>query len=339
MTTTTKEELNNRIEQAKATIASFEADGQEAPDWAMQLLEGCEMQLKEYEEDEQVAETKCRRHSLTARPKAGSAATNQYGTFAVRYASQKQTNYIGLLLSSRELGGIDPKVLDIDELRTQVAKTEVNKKAASDIIDTLLAQPEKTVTVATVVAGERPASDRQREFVRQLLTERQGIPAAEAIRAELNEAREARQLTFTFVSHVIDRLLHISVPSVDVPEGRYALPSDDGHYVFWKVDRPTQGTWAGYTFVNQLIGSVGDWTEQRTNKAVAKSVLARIADDVEEAARMFGIKAKACGYCASPLSNIQSRAAGYGETCANNHGFYYPTEEEAKKILQERGED
>src|SRR5690606_6457189 len=107
-----------------------------------------------------------------------------------------------------------------------------------------------------------------------------------------------------------------------VPDGRYALPAEDGHFVFYKVNTPTEGQWAGRTFVVQLIGSVGSWAEQRLSGQVAASVCARIAEDPEEAARMFGIKAEACGYCGSPLSNIQSRAAGYGETCAAKHGFF-----------------
>ena len=123
-----------------------------------------------------------------------------------------------------------------------------------------------------------------------------------------------------------------------IPDGKYALQADDGHFVFYQIDNPTEGKWAGYTFVSQLIGSVGDWQEQRLSRQVSDGVKARIAANVEEAARMFGIKAKACSYCSSPLSNIQSRAAGYGETCANNHGFFYPTEAEAREILAERGE-
>ena len=278
-----------------------------------------------------------RSHSLTARPKAGAAARNQYGTFQVHYATQPQTNYIKMLMDTRDLSVADTTKIDLAELRQQVAATQVNKKAASAIIDFLLALPEKP-KVAAPRNQEAPATDRQKAFVRTLLAERAGNETAEGIRRVLNEAREANRLTAAVVSSAIDELLKISVQA-QVPDGRYALPAEDGHYVFYKVDNVTEGKWAGYTFVVQLVGSVGDWSEQRLSREVSKSVLARIAADVEEAARMFGLKAKACSYCSSPLSQIQSRAAGYGETCAENHGFYYPSLEEARTILAERGEE
>lgn len=184
-----------------------------------------------------------------------------------------------------------------------------------------------------------PATDRQKAYVRSLLAERTGNSTVEMIRLALNVVRENNALTSSFISGVIDSLLDIQVNnSTNVPDGRYALPAEDGHFVFYKVESPTTGKWVGYTFVSQLVGSVGDWQEVRLARWVADSVKTRILSNVEEAARMFGIKAKACSYCSSPLSNVQSRAAGYGETCAHNHGFYYPTEVEAKDILAERGE-
>lgn len=276
-------------------------------------------------------------NALHARPKAGSAAKNQYGTFQVRYATQKQTNYIAALLERKDVSGVDPKVMDVAGLWEQVNRTEVNKTAASDIIDFLLSLPDIGHNHSAEQLGA-PATAKQKDFVRSLLAEREGNAEAEAIRQRLNKAREEFRLTLEFVSGVIGELLEIHPVEV-VPAGRYALPAEDGHFVFYKVDTPTEGKWAGYTFVSQLIGSVGDWSEQRLDKSHSKSVLHRIAADVEEAARMFGLKARACGHCLSPLSNVQSRAAGYGETCANNHGYYYPSKEEAQTILSERGED
>lgn len=278
-----------------------------------------------------------RSHALHARPKAGAPAANQYGVFQVSYATEKQTKFIGALLDRKDLSQADPAKVDVEKLREQVASLQVNKKAASAIIDTLLALPDAT-TVAPAAQG-RPATDRQKEFARTLLSERKGVEAAELVRTRLNEARVAGQLTASFVSACIDALLEIPAAKAEAPAGRYALPAEDGHYVFYKVDRPTEGKWAGYVFVKQLLGSVGSWDEQRLSLQVSDSVLTRIAADPEEAARMFGIKAKACGMCASPLSNTQSRAAGYGETCAAKHGFFYPSPEQAREILHERGEE
>src|SRR5690606_20906173 len=146
----------------------------------------------------------------------------------------------------------------------------------------LLALPERTAPTHTDGA---PATDRQKAFVRTLLAEREGNEAAEMVRRELNKARVECALTAALMSDTIAALLEIPAnDSVTVPDGRYALPAEDGHFVFYKVDNVTEGKWAGYTFVVQLLGSVGDWSEQRLDKAHSKSVLARIAANVEEAA-------------------------------------------------------
>lgn len=123
-----------------------------------------------------------------------------------------------------------------------------------------------------------------------------------------------------------------------VPEGRYALESEDG-VKFYKVDKPTEGRWAGYIFVKLLVGSPGDWAEypQRAAKQEIMAAIEKIG--ARESAALFGFKARHCGRCMSPLSTPQSRAAGYGEVCAEKVGWPYPSKNEALRILRERGED
>lgn len=53
---------------------------------------------------------------------------------------------------------------------------------------------------------DEPATDAQRGFLRKLLAERAGQPEAEAIRARINEAREARRLTKVVASQAITDL-------------------------------------------------------------------------------------------------------------------------------------
>jgi hypothetical protein len=134
----------------------------------------------------------------------------------------------------------------------------------------------------------------------------------------------------------------------DIPAGAYALEeswstdtngdgADEGIAVqFYKVDRPTEGRWAGRTFVKALFGAPRNWREEKLNFSVQLAVANKINKiGAEECARLFGQKSECCGSCYSPLSKQQSRAAGYGETCAGNNGFWYPTLAEAKVILQE----
>lgn len=122
----------------------------------------------------------------------------------------------------------------------------------------------------------------------------------------------------------------------DVPAGRYAVHGADGTVDFYKVDQPTEGRWAGYTFASLLIGTPGDWSKQRLSKLATATLLDRIRQaGVENAARLFGEKTATCGHCSSPLSDLQSRCAGYGQTCAGKHGYWYPTLAQARQIMGE----
>lgn len=122
-----------------------------------------------------------------------------------------------------------------------------------------------------------------------------------------------------------------------VPAGRYAVYGDDGTVDFYEVDKPEQGQWAGWTFVKLLTGAPGAFNERRFSQAQAQTILKKIEHvGAENAARLFGQKTEHCGNCMSPLTQPQSRAAGYGGTCAGNHGYWYPSPAEALKILNEQ---
>jgi hypothetical protein len=121
----------------------------------------------------------------------------------------------------------------------------------------------------------------------------------------------------------------------EVPAGRYALQGEDGVVRFYQVDKPTDGRWVGYTFVKILIGSPGDWRKERLNRSLQPAILSAIAADVAGSLRLYGQKTEQCGACNSPLSTTRSRAAGYGQKCADTHGLWYPSEAEARAILNE----
>lgn len=95
-----------------------------------------------------------------------------------------------------------------------------------------------------------------------------------------------------------------------VAEGRYALETPDGAK-FYKVSRPTEGKWAGYTFLDAQASD-----EFWPIKAVASKVaiLTAIAADPDALAR-YGRLLGVCGVCGRTLTDAESRAKGIGPVC------------------------
>lgn len=103
--------------------------------------------------------------------------------------------------------------------------------------------------------------------------------------------------------------------AVDVPAGHYATPSRTGNndLDFWRVDRPTEGRWAGRTFVKRMIGGHPD-TPVRGSEAHA--ALAAIADyGIERSATLYGTEIGRCYVCNRTLTDETSRALGIGPDC------------------------
>src|ERR1044071_3448512 len=72
-----------------------------------------------------------------------------------------------------------------------------------------------------------------------------------------------------------------------VPAGRYALPRHDDRdgCRFFRVEKPTEGTWAGRTFVKRQAGD--DWYPVRDVNTRA-SILREIGKDVRGALELYG---------------------------------------------------
>lgn len=112
-----------------------------------------------------------------------------------------------------------------------------------------------------------------------------------------------------------------SFMSDTVPAGRYAIDTQV-HAVngtaFYKVDRPTEGRWAGRVFVKQLIGP----EEQRLSQKQSHGIIAKIAEaGAEAAAARYGHEIGECGMCGRQLTNDESRARGIGPVCAAKAGW------------------
>ena len=104
---------------------------------------------------------------------------------------------------------------------------------------------------------------------------------------------------------------------LDVMPGRYAVELN-GELRFYRVDRPDEGRWAGFTFVDQLVGSGGDFRRVRPSASERKQVAALIVEDPMGALQRFGQEVGKCSLCGSPLTDETSRTRGIGPDCWKN---------------------
>lgn len=103
-----------------------------------------------------------------------------------------------------------------------------------------------------------------------------------------------------------------------VPAGRYAVTAEGGQTVFFKVDRPDEGRWKGYTFVKVMASD----EEHPVRGKARDTVLAQIrAAGVKEAMLRYGKEIGHCGHCGRTLTDKTSRALGIGPVCRAGLGW------------------
>ena len=167
------------------------------------------------------------------------------------------------------------------------------------------------------------ATEKQNDFINDLLEQRQ------LTEEQYRNARErfGRGLTKDQASAWIERLLALPRKTnggeelPDVPAGRYAVENDEGRLKFYIVNRPTQGRWSGYTFVDSQHGPNRD---SLRNFAQKRGVLQRIVDAGIVACRQrYGQELGHCGACGLELTDPISREVGIGPVCRGRDNYEY----------------
>lgn len=102
----------------------------------------------------------------------------------------------------------------------------------------------------------------------------------------------------------------------DIPAGRYAVTGADGTVKFYKVDRPTEGRWAGYVFVKVQAGD--DYHRVPAQRAILKQIAEQ---GIQECMLRYGRELGHCGHCGRTLTNDESRELGIGPVCREKMGF------------------
>lgn len=110
-----------------------------------------------------------------------------------------------------------------------------------------------------------------------------------------------------------------------VPAGHFAVKMDD-RWRFYRIDKPTEGRWAGYTFV-KVQASDDYWPVKGQQKLL--DVLGKIAEDPRAAAIRYGKEIGRCAICNRTLTNddtpgpdgLTSIERGIGPICASKMGW------------------
>lgn len=110
------------------------------------------------------------------------------------------------------------------------------------------------------------------------------------------------------------QVLNKGLSRYGVPQGHYATESATGNndLDFWRVQKPDKGKWAGYTFVNRVIGGR---PSVAVRGATAEAALKAIAKDVPGASIRYGQELGRCSRCNRHLTDETSRALGIGPEC------------------------
>lgn len=173
------------------------------------------------------------------------------------------------------------------------------------------------------MAATEQATEAQTGFIQRLFRERD-TDRLTPEQVTWLETFELRRLNRQQASRVITALQklpkaagRVTPVAHSVPNGRYAI-EHGGTLKFYKVNTPTEGKWAGRTFVEVQASS--EFYPIR-NQAERQLILAHIADDIRGAMLRYGQEIGSCGHCGRTLTNEESRELGIGPICRGKMGW------------------
>lgn len=180
--------------------------------------------------------------------------------------------------------------------------TPADKRDASRVIDAAKAELAAARRAGTAPAPAarpaRPATDRQVEYLADLLTTR-ALPDGFTV-------PELAGLTFDAARTALDVLTaapRARTAAHGIREGRYAYQPADAQAMFLRVDR-TGRIW------------VQAGPAEHPYRGQGTEALAWVKANMREAAALYGQLLGSCGRCGRELTDADSRARGLGPICA-----------------------
>lgn len=240
------------------------------------------------------------------RPRAGQAASNQFGTFAVHAASERQLRFVEKLLATRvteDLSERNARVLE--QARQDVAAGSISKKLASSAIDILLVLPERP-TADTPLATEKQVA-----LIRKLAAAKQAPADTHGMFAwgsDFDHWYEQIRETFNrkAASELIDWLISLPDARVTVTELEQGMYRRDGR--IFKVQRAVHGS--GNLYAKELVDGSFQYAAGEVRKLRPEHRMT--LDEAKEYGALYGV----CVVCARTLTDEKSIAAGIGPICA-----------------------
>lgn len=175
--------------------------------------------------------------------------------------------------------------------------------------------------VPSEYTSEPMVTEPQDKFLRSLVAERDLSKLDPKQREWLlayedNKARLTKTKASTIISLLLQQEKVKAAPAQglpDLPAGRYAVNNADGELRFYRLDKPTDGKWAGSIFLSVMASDEKYPIRDFNSK---KSIMEKIAENPQEAMNRYGEEIGACGVCGRTLTNQDSRARGIGPICA-----------------------
>lgn len=240
--------------------------------------------------------------------RGGQAAANQFGTFTVHTASDKQVAYIKRLLGERDLTGITvPEVID-----------GISKTGASALIDRLLGRPMAAASAPAAAPAARLASDKQMGFLKRLIAERDYFSLVPADRTKVDFVNGGGVPTAKGASALIDVLTGTAyAPKAQQP---VEAPLELGMYR--KADgtlyRVYPGRESGRLLAKRLIlpEVAGDKATFEYAGLASRFVSADERMTLDEA-KAFGHQFGICCVCGALLTDPESVERGIGPVCGS----------------------
>jgi len=236
--------------------------------------------------------------TTTKHRKGGSKGANGYGEYQVRYASDKQINFIKQLLNSKQH----------NLTLTDEALTKLNVQGAGELITNLLTLPAKE---GYVIAP----TERQVSYAQSLIQDKEG--GIELLNDYLftKKVNSLSDLDKSDVSAIINTLRARSNKPVPI------LIKEVGAYL---LDETIYSIRKGSYSKEWQVWSYSDESKkyERNNKANEKKVLTTL--DVSnrltlEQAIRYSAQTGVCCHCGRTLTLLKSVTAGMGRVCASRY--------------------